>query len=262
MNSPPIASNQIDLWYVQDEAIVDAKVKSDCHGLLSAAEKSQMSRFYFAKDRHQYMVTRSLLRVVLSKYHKDVEPREWQFETNAYGRPYIANETQAPRVHFNISHAKNLVMLAIAQHEYLGVDVEYLERKGNWLDIADTFFSPDEVEQLLALEDLEKKKQRYFDLWTLKEAYVKACGMGLSIPLSDFSFIFNDEDELNIQFKTGRKDVPEKWRFWRIELSDEHAISLAIRREGAEEIAIQIKAALPLKGETNVEYTFRGHHQQ
>lgn len=256
--SSPIGQSHIELWCVDDESVVDEALKLAYLKLLSVNERDQMARFYFPKDRHQYLVTRALVRVVLSKYHPEVRPQDWQFSTNAYGKPYIVNQTKDATVHFNISHAKNMVMLAISSHEFTGVDVEHLKREGDLYEIADAFFSPDEVAQLLTLQDERLKKQRYFDLWTLKEAYVKACGMGLSLPLTDFSFIFDAHDRVGIQFNAGRTDSAEHWRFWRIGLSAQHAIALAIRHEEHLDFTIQIRKLMPLQCETMAEFSLRG----
>jgi 4'-phosphopantetheinyl transferase len=255
-----IEDHRIDLWYVHDEAIIDHDLKSQYYDLLSADEKQRLHRFYFEKDRHQFLITRALLRVVLSKYHEKIKPKEWKFDTNKYGKPFISNIEKGQAINFNLSHSKNLIILAVAQHEKLGIDVEYLMRKGGLIELANAFFSPKEVSQLDLLDD-EIKMRRFFDLWTLKEAYVKACGMGLSISLSDFSYIFNKYDQFHIEFNSERIDTPENWYFWRVNISEKHAISLALKSKvEKQKFEIEVMEILPLQHDYKVDFEIRFCH--
>src|SRR5216684_5956576 len=119
----PLATDEIHLWL----AFYD-EVAEDLHpvyrDILSAEERVQEPRFYFAKDRRRYLVTRALVRTVLSRYLA-VDPRAWSFSKNAYGRPQAANdEARAASLTFNISHTHSLIVLGVSKGRELGVDVE------------------------------------------------------------------------------------------------------------------------------------------
>ncbi len=249
-----ISSREIHLWYAYDEQICDSQLLCQYHRLLNEEECSQQKRFYFEKHRHQYLITRALIRTVLSLYVNEIAPEKWQFTKNKYGKPSISNSRLRLPLHFNISHTDKMVVLAVTVDQEVGVDVEYLLRSGKTVEIADSFFSPIEARQLLALP-VEKQKDRFFDLWTLKEAYIKACGMGLSIPLDHFSYSFPSQGEITISIEPERNDQPEYWQFWQIRPNDSHKVSLAIKGdEITDSYSISMRKIIPLSNSVEVNY--------
>ncbi len=232
-----LQSNDIHLWLIRDEEIADELLLLQYRGLLSSEERAQQERFYFAKHRHQYLITRAVLRNLLSRYEPLVTPFAWRFETNKYGKPRIHHSIHSP-VRFNISHCEKLIAIAICKVGNIGVDVEYVDRDDKVLDVAKSYFSPKEVKCLSRLPR-NKKVERFFDLWTLKEAYIKACGMGLSIPLDHFSFDI-DGKNISIEFVPERNDNPGLWQFWQETPGTQHKLSLAIKNERAEDRAFKI----------------------
>lgn len=223
-----ISTGDVHVWCAYCDNITDPLLLSRYHGVLNDNERSQQTRFYFDKHRHQYLVTRALVRSVLSLYANSITPQQWQFKKNGYGKPYIGNSDLPIPLRFNLSHTDELIVMAVTLDQEIGIDVEYLPRLGQMLDIANRFFSPIEVKQLHSLPE-EEKINRFFDLWTLKEAYIKACGMGLSIPLDHFSYSFSSQGKISIEFAPERNDLPELWQFWQIRPSDSHKISVAIK---------------------------------
>lgn len=223
-----ISSNEIHLWHVNDQEINDEKLLAYYHSILSDEERYQCSRLHFSKHRHQYLVAKALVRNVLSLYVKDIQPEEWVFGKNQYGRPYIKNISYGSVLNFNLSHTAEMVILAISLESNIGVDVEDVRRNVDILKLAENFFSLSEFNQL---NDLPKAKQgdRFFDLWTLKEAYIKACGMGLSIPLNQFCYSFPESCRVDVSFDECRHDDPKYWRFWCVRSNYTHKIALAIK---------------------------------
>lgn len=169
-----------------------------------------MSRFVFARHRHQYLVTRALLRSTLSHYVPSVAPQSWVFSSNAWGKPTIL----APSVPiaFNLSHTDKLIVLAVTLESTIGIDVEPLQRSID-LEIADRFFSPQEVRDLFCLSPVERPRG-FIELWTLKEAYIKARGQGLSIALDSFSFTFASSGRIDFECETVRHQDLSRWHFW------------------------------------------------
>ena len=103
---PCLDAKHIDLWCAFPAEIVDEALLQEYRGLLSEAEREQQQRFYFAKDRQRYLVTRALVRTVLSRY-APIYPEQWLFATNAYGKPYIANGAGFYNsISFNITHSE------------------------------------------------------------------------------------------------------------------------------------------------------------
>ena len=240
-----LAENQIHVWYSFDAEIKDKELLFLYHDTLSEKEAEQQEKFYFAADRHRYLITRVLLRTVLSHYIPAIAIKQWYFQENEYGKPFIAEELLQEPLFFNVSHCKNMVVLAVARMQILGIDVEFMPRPTNFSDIARNFFSPLEAEHLLSLPE-EQQNRRFYDIWTLKEAYIKACGMGLSIPLNHFSFSFASNGEISISFVPERQDSPYEWKFWQWMPSVEHISSLGVKSVlELEEIEVSMFESIP-----------------
>jgi 4'-phosphopantetheinyl transferase len=178
-------------------------------------ERQQWHRFHFEIDRRRYLVTRALVRTTLSRYAA-VRPREWTFAANAYGKPVVANPDQRARqISFNVSHTKNLILLGVTSVGAIGVDVENCRSREAPLNVAHQFFAPKELAELRALPKAQQN-DRFFEYWTLKESYIKARGMGLSIRLDLFSFNFPDERTVHLSMQPLLNDSASRWRFWQL----------------------------------------------
>src|SRR6476661_5323284 len=148
---------EIHLWLAFYDEITDEGLLSDYRALLNSAEKEQQARFYFAKDRLRYLVTRALVRTVMSRY-VPIDPRDWVFATNAYGCPEIANARgREAFLSFNISHTDSLIVLGVTTRRALGVDVENIRAREVSIEIADRYFAPAEV---LALNNVPPQQQQ------------------------------------------------------------------------------------------------------
>jgi len=228
---------------VEPERIRDPELLRAYDALLTEDERKKRDRFRFEKDQHSCLVTRALVRTVLSRY-EDVDPKDWRFVMNDYGRPEIAEPQSAHTLKFNLSHTNGLIACIVARERESGVDVEDRERSGKLLDVADRFFSPTEV---AALRKLPEKEQldRFFLYWTLKESYIKARGMGLAIPLSHFSFLF--ENSISIAFDPRLEDDPESWQFTALSYSRRHAVAASFRCKAGEEVRLVMRDVVPLR---------------
>lgn len=252
-----LSTNEIHLWYVYDENINDPEILSNYFELLNKDELLQQKRFYFEKHRHQYLITRAMVRTILSLYENSITPTNWSFTFNDFGKPSINNDSLTIPLCFNVSHTNKLVTMAVTLDQEIGIDIEYLPRLENILDIAHNYFSPIELEQLYQLP-LEKQRDRFFELWTLKEAYIKACGMGLSIPLDHFSFIFSKEGK--IKFESNRDDQPEHWHFWQIRPNESHKVSVALKNIESTSYLISMRTLIPLSEISEVNYPLLHGH--
>lgn len=249
-----IATNEVHLWYARDEEITDNDLLTEYCNLLSEEERIQQQRFYFQRHRHQYLVTRALVRYVLSLYVDAISPDRWIFGKNEYNKPYIKNNSLQLPLNFNLSHTEKMIVLAVALENNIGVDVEFMLRRTAHLDIAERYFSKSEFQELRTLP-IEQQKERFFDLWTLKEAYIKACGMGLAIPLDHFSYSFPGAGEVQILFDPNRDDHPRYWGFWQIKPNKTHVASLAVQStNAASQHYISMREIVPLKSIKKVDY--------
>jgi 4'-phosphopantetheinyl transferase len=250
-----LTSGEIHLWLAFYDKITSPQLQGAYRQLLAAAEREQELRFHFARDRHRYLVTRALVRTVLSQYAR-IEPEEWIFSTNSYGRPEIANvQAREARLSFNISHTQSLIVLAVTQGGALGVDVENFVAREAALDIAARYFAPDEVTALAAVAP-SLQQYRFFEYWTFKESYIKARGMGLSLPLDQFSFHYPREDAVEITIDPRLADHPPRWQFWQFKPSPQHVVAVCAERVNDRSARLLVRQTVPLMSEELLVPTF------
>jgi 4'-phosphopantetheinyl transferase len=238
----------IDVWLTYYDEIVDAQQLDELRALLHPEEVSKEGRFLFADDRKRYLVTRAMVRMLLSRY-APVEPARWEFSKNAYGRPGIANAMDETRgLIFNISHTRGLIALAVTRGRELGVDVENVVARNAPVDIAERFFSPVEVAELSCIP-AERQHDRFFEYWTFKEAYIKARGMGLSLPLDRFSFDFPHQGTVRISIQPDLDDHAERWSFWQCRPTADYVMAICAERGAGASPGISMRKFNPLIGE-------------
>lgn len=172
-------SDQVHIWKIS-LTITDTQA-SYLFKILDKTEQQRAGRFHFKKDRKSYISARGYTRLLLGKYF-DRSPAEFTFSYNNYGKPFLA---ELP-VEFNISHSRALGLLAFDAEKSIGVDIEWMRPDFGGLKIARRFFSEEEVRELESLSEADQK-QGFFNGWSRKEAYIKAVGKGLAIPLGKFS---------------------------------------------------------------------------
>lgn len=210
--------------------------------LMSPDERERMARLVFERDRRSFLLTRALVRTMLSRYAA-VPPAAWTFIANVHGRPEILDRPSGvPDLRFNLSHTDGLIACAVTIGREVGVDVEHIQRRLTH-DIAGRFFAPREVSDLRALPE-HAQPLAFFDYWTLKEAYIKARGFGLALPLADFAFILAPPAPPRIAFEPALNDDPETWQFAQDWPTPNHRLALAVRREGAD-LPVRIRTVIP-----------------
>ncbi len=156
--------------------------------ILSPDERLRAKRFYFERDRWRFIVARGILRMILSLYLK-VEPGRVMFRYGPHGKPFLSIESDQDVLQFNLSHSQGLALYAFTYSRAIGIDVEYIKPQLDVEGIAARFFSPSESAMLLGLPETQKL-DAFFNCWTRKEAYLKAKGIGLSLPLDQFDVSF------------------------------------------------------------------------
>ncbi len=240
MDVLPFNAVHIDLLHT---AAADAAARLDAYrALMSADEHERMARFVFDRDRRAFLMTRALVRTMLSRY-APVVPADWRFVTNVHGRPEILDRPPAvPDLRFNISHTDGLIACAVTIGREIGVDVEHTGRH-LMHDVAGRHFAPAEVADLKALPADEQQKV-FFDYWTLKESYIKARGFGLALPLGDFAFKLNPPRPPVITFEPALEDDPDSWQFLQDWPTPHHRLALAVRRTGRD-LPVRIRAVIP-----------------
>lgn len=239
---------EIHLWLAFYDEITDECLHASYRELLSDEEREQEPRFYFERDQRRYLITRALVRTVLSRY-MPIDPREWTFSANAYGRPHAVNrQATEASLSFNISHTHSLIVLGVTRQRALGVDVENLRAREVSIDIADRYFAPREVDVLKAASPREQQ-YRFFEYWTFKESYIKARGMGLSLPLDKFSFHYPNDRAVGITIDRELADEAARWQFWQFRPTSEYLVALCAERAGPQPPRLSVRQSVPMRSE-------------
>jgi len=231
----------VHVWYVFSDEVRDPPLLERYAALMTREERARHDRFVFARDRHQFLVTRGVLRTLIGQYLQ-IDPAACAFESNRYGRPSLSGPAAAT-LGFNLSHTRGLIAYAMARVPEIGVDVEHVDRTAAGPDLARRFFSPSEADALDALAPPERPS-RFFDYWTLKEAYIKARGLGLSLPLDSFSMQLDPAGPPRIAFTAPIDTDPESWQFAQFDPSPRHRLAVAVRRAGPD-LPIRIRQIVP-----------------
>ena len=170
-----LADDEVQVWNVP----VTADRAAAMVDLLDSDEMGRANRFLVENARANFIVARGMLRTLAADY-LGAYPRSFGFEYGQHGKPFLP----ASELQFNVSHSGQFVALAFARGEMdLGIDVEHMRKISDFWGVARRFFAPEEVADLQAATDLQAA---FYRCWTRKEAYIKAAGGGLSIPLDSF----------------------------------------------------------------------------
>jgi len=175
----PFSDDSISIWSVGLEW-PEPEVQAAAE-ILSSDEQERAKRFHRVSDRKHFIVARAALRLVLTRY-LNVNARQISFDQNAFGKPRL---TAYPDLRFNLAHSSGLALYVIANGREVGVDLERIEPGFATMRLARSLFAPEEVAALSLLSN-EDFVAAFYRCWTRKEAYVKAKGLGLSLPLKSF----------------------------------------------------------------------------
>ncbi|KAH9290561.1 hypothetical protein KI387_034678, partial [Taxus chinensis] len=190
---------EVHFWYLRPEEVQNKTLIDAYKGLLSSEEYAQVLQMEGKQIQKQALLARVLVRTTLARYTDgNINPKSLIFSKNKFGKPEVVwpcdtsygNEWKLPPLCFNIAHTSSLICCGVTTDTLVGIDVEEKIRRTrtNILAFANRWFSSPEIAWLDAFTDPEEQRQKFIQLWTLKEAYVKALGRGISgAPLKDFS---------------------------------------------------------------------------
>jgi 4'-phosphopantetheinyl transferase len=210
-NSPPrqpiLESNNIHIWRVSLDS-TSVRVK-DLFGLLTNDEANCALRFHFQRDANRFIIVRGVLRLLLSTYLQ-IPPEQVRFRYGTHGRPFLASDQNDSFLDFNVSHSNGLALLAFTRGRAIGIDLEYVRQDIAHEQVADYFFSQQEIASLKSLPQ-SLRPVAFFNCWTRKEAFIKATGEGLSRPLNQFSMSLIPGDIAKLLAIQGEPDDLVKW---------------------------------------------------
>jgi len=223
-----LAAHEVHIWrvgFVQPSPVIAA-----CRALLPAEEIARAERFYFERDRRRFLVSHGMVRTVLGQY-LGLKPKQLQFIHGPKGKPDLAPEWNALGIRFNLSHSGDFALMGVSPGLVMGIDIEQIRIDFGGQEIAERFFSRFEVDTLLSLPE-HQRAEAFFYCWTRKEAYIKAQGDGLSLPLDSFDVTFAPGTEpALLRVAEDPKEVA-RWKLYNIEIGPGYKAALMI--EGKE----------------------------
>lgn len=220
----------VAIWTAQREAWRNASAWQRLEGVLDKAEKERSHAFRFAVDREIYTLAHGMLRFVLSRYRGDA-PESWRFCEGPQGRPELADAEAAGHLRFSLTHTKESCAVAVALQAAVGIDLESFERTETNIDLVAQSLSHAERDAV-AIRAGPDQRRRFFEIWTLKEAFLKARGTGLAEDLNSFSFSWQDRQQIHFTANPALGEDAYDWTFWLRNDLAEHALAVAVRSSG------------------------------
>ncbi len=197
-----IGKNELHIWRVKvSENIANLY---EYWNILDWQEKDQAKLFYFAEDRSRYIITRAVLRKLLAKYLCNITPEKIQFAQTDNKKPYLSDHINIKNIKFNLSHSKDVIIYAFTSEIEIGVDIEYINKDLQMDDITKYCFSEQEKIKFKNLTN-GQKNYYFYKIWVIKEAVVKAMGLGLTFDLKQINICFNKNKLLPIVYLNKNK---------------------------------------------------------
>jgi 4'-phosphopantetheinyl transferase len=220
--------DEVHIWCVHVTALDGPIGLADKH--LSDGERERAYRYHFDKDRNRFIVGHESLRVILGQY-LDLAPDAIEFEHGAHGKPNLDPKIMHGGLSYNLSHSGEYALIAVGRDREVGVDVEKVRPEIDLERIAQRFFSPAEVEGLFALTDT-LRLDAFYRCWTRKEAYIKARGGGLSIPLDQFDVTLDPEAPAALLATRDDPQEASRWSLYNIDLCEGYQAALVVEGRG------------------------------
>lgn len=202
-----LPKNDIHVWYASLNQPLASFERLAL--LLSVDEQARAKRFYFEKDRTRYASGRGILRSILGHY-LNVEPQHIQLCYGEYGKPSLEKRYAETALNFNISHSNDLALYAIARGKSVGIDLEHIREIADMDQVVKKFFAEKEQATFYNLHPNERR-EAFFKVWTRKEAYLKAIGVGLSEPLHYVEVSVSPQDQPGLLSVVGTSQDASHW---------------------------------------------------
>lgn len=214
---------KVEVWQADLQFL---SVARNCEAMLSKDENERASRFRFDRDRDRFIVCRAILRTLLG-FYLGIPPGELKFQYSSHGKPSLRNDFASGGLCFNLSHSGTMALFAFARDRKIGVDVEQIRQDFESEVLAERFFSSSE-RQALSQIPASGRHDAFFHCWTRKEAFMKAKGEGLLLPLHQFDVSLTPNQPAEIL--ATRPDCAERdrWKLHRLDVGEGYAGALAV----------------------------------
>lgn len=218
-----LLKNEVHIW--RSKLLFTTKQLNNFFSFLSNDEKNKAFKFSFKSDMNNYVASKAILRLILSRY-LNLSPVDIVFYKNYYGKPFVLDK----KIGFNMSHSNEYAIYAIAEHKMIGIDIEYIKESFDELAIAGKFFSNIEVQELKSVPEISRK-EAFFNCWTRKEAFIKAKGTGLSTPLDSFDVsVISRESAESISIKMDNEEQND-WYLQNLNITSGYSSALVSQKK-------------------------------
>jgi 4'-phosphopantetheinyl transferase len=217
---PVLAADEVHVWAVA--LTVGGERVMELSALLDEEERGRSARFTHVPSRQQFTICRATLRVLLGRY-LDLPPKMVRFAFGPQGKPVLASGA----LHFNVSHTQGMALIAVTRLGPIGIDVEQARTYPTHRDMADRFFTPAESAALRSLP-VEASEEAFFHIWTRKEAFLKALGLGLAHGLERFEVSVPPNDPARILHIDGDRTAGDRWSLSVLEPAAGYVGALAV----------------------------------
>ena len=207
------------IWRIPLEA--SPAILAGYHRLLAPEERARAASFHFEIHRARFVIARARLRILLASY-LGCDPAGLTFSYTEHGKPYLSGIWLT----FNLSHTHEMAVVGVARNRAIGVDIEHIRAELAGEEIAERYFASAEVRALRSFLP-EEQPAAFFRCWTRKEAYIKARGEGLSIPLADFEVCLEEKEDLPlVHYKEPEEGA--RWELHNIPVQKGYAAAVAV----------------------------------
>jgi len=217
-----ITCNEVHIWCIQLDIPFD-KITS-FNRILSNGEKFKANKFHLEGDRRRYIVSHGALRIILGKYLQ-IDPENIQYVYNPLGKPLLPSDINRKQLYFNLSHSGEYALCAVTLGRQIGIDLEYMRSAPDLEAMARHFFSYEDNKIIYSYSP-ECRLQVFYNLWTLKEAYLKATDEGIK-DLDSIEIFLSPEGSLGINDKKN-KNTSDDWTIFQLRPVNNYAAGLVV----------------------------------
>ena len=198
-------------------------------GILAEVEKEKANSYRFPEHRDEFIVTRSLLRILLGNYSR-TDPRSLEFHYGPHGKPTLGWDREGPPIGFSVSHSHRRALYAFTRGREIGVDLEKIRCGLPVKEISERFFTQREAGDIHSVSE-DVRDEIFFSYWTLKEAYLKGTGEGFSLPLDQFEVSLDPPQVVSVQ---GNRGKANRWSLRQLHLHPDYAAGIAVKNYNIE----------------------------
>ncbi len=247
--SGPERSELVTLSYTPFDAVTDSGLLDSYRDLLDAEERRRELGFHFARDRERHVISHALLRTAVAREGGGaVAPERLEFTADGFGKPHLSGNG-APLLSFNLTHARGLAAVAVTRAAAVGIDAERIGGDRAAANDAAGLFATHEAEAIEACPP-PKRAVHFLEHWTLKEAWAKATGRGLTLPFDRPAFRFPDERSIELCAEEDLESGRPGWKFWQLRIRDHFLVAVCVENRGGLTPRLQLRETVPLVYET------------